>query len=208
MGDIWDPCLSPSLKERISIFYFSVAIILFFKKSLLDKGGYFFIPLFSSISQCVRSFETPWTASRQASLSITNPQSLLKLMSSELVMPSNHLILCHHLLLLPSTFPSIRVFSMSQFFASDGQSIGASASASVLPINIQDWFPLRLAGWIFSQSKGLSRVFSNTTVQKHQFKSNSIQNQFKFYSWVFFLNHEWILDFIQSSLWIQSLPLL
>ena len=65
-------------------------------------------------------------------------------MSSELVMPSNHLILCHHLLLLPSTFPSIRVFSMSQFFASDGQSIGASASASVLPINIQDWFPLGL----------------------------------------------------------------
>ena len=58
-------------------------------------------------------------------------------------------------------------FPMSQFFASGGQSIGVSASASVLPINIQDWFPLRLTGWISLQSKGLSRVFSNTTVQKH-----------------------------------------
>ena len=72
-------------------------------------------------------------------------------------------------LLLPSIFPSIRVFPMSQFFASGGQNIGVSASASVLPMNIQDWFPLGWTGWISLQSKGLSRVFSNTTVQKHQF---------------------------------------
>ena len=92
----------------------------------------------------VRLFETPWTAAHQASLSISNSQSLLKLMSIELVMPSNHLILCQPLLLLPSIFPSIRVFSS----ASGGQSNGASTSASVLPMNIQGWFPLGLTGVI------------------------------------------------------------
>ena len=85
---------------------------------------------------------TPWTAACQASLSFTNSWSLLKLMSIESVMPSNHLIFCHPLLLLPSIFPSIMVFSVNQFFSSAGQSIGASASASVLPMNIQDWFPI------------------------------------------------------------------
>ena len=115
----------------------------------------------------VRFSVTPWTAARQASLSITYTWSLLKLMSIESVMPSNHLILCHPLLLLPSIFPSIR--EISQFFASGNQSIWASASASVLPMNIQDWFLLGFTGLISLQSKGLSRVFSNTTVQKHQF---------------------------------------
>ena len=86
-------------------------------------------------------FATPWTAARQASLLITDSWSLPKLMSFESVMPSNHLILCCPLLLLPSIFPSIRSFQMSQFFASDSQSIGVSPSASVLPMNIQDWFP-------------------------------------------------------------------
>ena len=118
---------------------------------------------------CVQLFATPWTAAHQTSLSITNSRSLLKLMSVELVMPSNHLILCRPLLLPPSIFPSIRSFQMSQFFASGGQSIRSSASASVLPMNIQDWFLFRLTGWISLQSKGLSRVFSNTTIQKHQF---------------------------------------
>ena len=82
-------------------------------------------------------------------------------------MPSNHFIFCCPLLLLPSIFPSIRVFQMSQFFASGGQSIGISTSASVLPMNIQDWFPLGWTGWISLQTKGLSRISSNTTVQKH-----------------------------------------
>ena len=100
-----------------------------------------------------------------------NSQSLLKLMSIDLVMPSNYLILCCPLLFPPSIFLSIRVFQMSQFFASGVQSIGVSASASVLPMNTQDWFPLGGTGWISLQSKGLSRVFSNTTVQKHQFFS-------------------------------------
>ena len=86
----------------------------------------------------VQLFETPWTAARRASLSITNSWSLHKLMSTESVMPSNHLILCHPFFLLPSIFPSIRSFPMSQFFASGGQSIGVLASTSVLPRNIQD----------------------------------------------------------------------
>ena len=120
---------------------------------------------------CVQLFATPWTAACQASLSITNSQSLFKLMSIASLMPSNYLILCHPLPLPPSIFPSIRVFSNSRFFASRGQSIGVSASASVLPMNIQDWFSLGWIGLIYLQSKGLSRVFSNTTVQKHQFFS-------------------------------------
>ena len=114
-------------------------------------------------------FLTPWSAAHQASLSITNSWSLDKLMSIESVMPSNHLILCHPLLLLPSIFPCIKVFPISQSFTSGGQSIRVSALASVLPMNIQDWFPLGMTGWISLQSKGLSRVFSNTTAQKYQF---------------------------------------
>ena len=126
--------------------------------------------LFSSVQSLsrVQLFETPWTATHQASLSITNSWSLLKLMSTKSVMPSNHLILCHTLLLLPSIFPSIRVFS-NESFVSAGQSIGVSASASVLPMNIQDWFPLGWTGLISLQPKGLLRVFFNTTVQKYQF---------------------------------------
>ena len=127
---------------------------------------------FSSVQSLshVRHFSTLWTAAHQASLSITNSWSLLKLMSIRSVMLSDHLILCCPLPLLLSIFPSIRVFSkMSEFFPSWGQSIGVSASASVLPMNIQNWFPLGWTGWISLQPKGLSRVFSNTTVQKHQF---------------------------------------
>ena len=90
----------------------------------------------------------------------------------ESVMPPNHLILCCPLLLLPSSFPISGVFFPSeQFFTSGGQTIGVSASASVFPMNIQDLFPLGLTGLIPLQSKGLSRVFFNITVQKHQFFS-------------------------------------
>ena len=117
----------------------------------------------------VRLFVTPWTAVSQASLSITNSRSSPKPMSIESVKPSNHLILCCPLLLLPSIFPASGSFPMSQLFASGGQSIGVSASASFLPMNTQDWSPLGWTGWISLQSSQLSRVFSNTTVQKHQF---------------------------------------
>ena len=121
----------------------------------------------------VRLFVTPWTAAHQASLSITKSWSLLKLMSIELVMPSNHLILCHPISSCLQSFPVSECFPKSQFFASGDQSFGASASASVFPRNIKDWFPLGWTGWISLQSKGLSRVFSNTAVQKHEFFSTS-----------------------------------
>ena len=111
------------------------------------------------------------TAALQASLSFTISWSLLKLKSIDLVMPSNHLIVCCPLLLLPSVFPSIRVFPMSWLFVSGGQRIGVLASASVLQMNFHDWFLLRLTGFIFLQSQGLLRVFSSTVVQKHQFFS-------------------------------------
>ena len=108
--------------------------------------------VFQSLS-CVWLFVTPWTAAHQASLSIINSQSLLKLTSIELVMPSNYLIICCPLL-LPSIFPNSGVFSMSQFFTSGGQSIGVSASTSVLPMNTQDSFSLGWTGWISLQCKG------------------------------------------------------
>ena len=125
---------------------------------------------------CVQLFVTPWTAACQASLSFTISLSLLKCKSIESVMPSNHLILCLPLLLMPSFFPSIRDFSNELAFPSCGQSIGASALASVLPMNIQGWFPLGLTGLISWLCKGLSRVFSST-IQKHQFFSAQPSSQ-------------------------------
>ena len=132
---------------------------LFMKLSLL-----FVVQLLSH----VRLFAIPWTAACQASRFFTISWSLLKLMSM-LVMPSNRLILCCPLLLLPSILLSIKVSTMSQPITSGSQNVRASASTSVLPMNIQSWFPLGLTGFISLQSKGLSRVFSSTTVQKHQF---------------------------------------
>ena len=134
-----------------------------------NSNSFVFIE-FSSITQlCPTLFVMPWTAAHQASLSITNSWSLLKLMSIESVMPSNRLILLHPLSSCLQSFPASGSFPMSQLIASGGQSIGASASTPVLPMNIQDWFPLRLIGLISLLSKGLSRVFSNTTVHKYQF---------------------------------------
>ena len=102
-------------------------------------------------------------------LSSTISWSSLKLMSIESVMLSNHLILSLLLFLCFQSFPASGYFPMSRLFASSGQSIRASASASALPTNIQDWFSLGVIGFISWQSKGLSRDFSNTTIQKHQF---------------------------------------
>ena len=120
---------------------------------------------------CIRLFETLWTAACQASLSITNSQSLIKFTSIKSV--------CHPIIsfsVVPfssclQSFPTSQSFRMSQLFASGGQNIRVSASASVLPMNTQDCSPLGWTDWISLQSKGLSRVFSNTTVQKHQFFS-------------------------------------
>ena len=118
----------------------------------------------SSVAQsCL--FVTPWTTAHQDSLSITNSQSLLKLMPIESVTPSNHLILCVSFSSCFQSFPASGSFQMSQLFTSGSQSTGVSASASVLPMNSQDWFPLGWTGWISLLSRGLSRVFSK------QFKS-------------------------------------
>ena len=132
--------------------------------------------------------KTPWIAAHQAPLSITNSRNSLRLKSIESVMPSSHLILCHPLLFLPPIPPSIRSFPMTQLFAWGGQSTGVSALASVLPKNTQDWSPLEWTGWIPLQSKGLSRVFSNTTVQKHQFFGAQLSSQS--YSHI----HTWLLE--------------
>ena len=108
-----------------------------------QRNSYHTLLLLTPICCCYSlSHVTPWTAAHQASLFITISLNLLKLMSSESIMPSNHRLLCQPLLLLPFTFPRIRSFPMSRLFASGGQSIGASAS--VLPMNIQGWFPLGL----------------------------------------------------------------
>ena len=121
-----------------------------------------------SCSVIIRLFATSWITARQASHPSPTPRVHLNscpssrwchpTISSSVVPFSSYL----------QSFPASGSFQMSQFFASGGQSIGVSASASVLPMNIQDWCPLRLTGWISLKSKGLSRVFSNTTVQKHQ----------------------------------------
>ena len=120
----------------------------------VDLFSYKYVQLGSvqSLSR-VWLFATPWTAAHQASLSITNSRSLLKLMSIESVMPSNHLIIWYPLLLPPQSFPASGSFPMSQLFTSDGQSIGVSTSAPVLPMNIQDWFPLGFTGLISLQCK-------------------------------------------------------
>ena len=113
-------------------------------------------------------FMTPWTAANQTSLSFTISQSLIELMSTESVMPSNHLILCRPILFLPSIFPSIRGFSSKSHqwpLHISGQTIGASAL--VLPMNIQGWFPLGLTDLISLLSRGLWRVFFSTTLWKH-----------------------------------------
>ena len=142
-----------------------VTLLSFRQKKEIERGS-------CSVAQlCL--FVTPWTAACQVSLSITNSKSLFKLTSVKSVMPSNHLVLCRSLLLLPSVFARIRVFARTRVFYNESAfrirwpSIGTSGS--VFPMNIQDRFPSGWTGWISLQSKGFSRIFSNTTVQKHQF---------------------------------------
>ena len=125
----------------------------------------------------VRLFATTWIAACQAPLSITNSQSLLKPMSIKLVMHPAISSSVVPFSSCPQSFPASGSFPLSQLFASGGPSIGVSDSASVLPMNTQDWLPLEWTGWISLKSKGLSRVFSNTTVQKHQFFSTQLSSQ-------------------------------
>ena len=144
-------------------------------KFALKIGSFLGKVQFSSVQSLsnVWLFAIPWTAACQASLSITDSGSLLKLMSIESVMDISSTISSS---VVPfasrlQSFPASGSFQMSQFFALRGQTIGTWASPSVLPMNIQDWFPLGLIAWISLQPKGLSRIFSNTTVQKCQFFS-------------------------------------
>ena len=131
---------------------------------------YIFLIQFSSIQSLsrVRFFLTPWIAARQASLFITISQSSLRLRSIESVMPSSHLILCCPLLLLPPIPVSIRVFSNESTLRMRWPKYW-SFNFSIIPSKeIPELISFRMTGWISLQSKGLSRVFSNTTVQKHQ----------------------------------------
>ena len=155
--------------------YLFIYVICFYKtfwRNVFIFKYYLLFSLFHSVqfsrSAMSNSFETPWIAARQASLSITNSQSSLRLISIDSVMPSSHVILCRALLLLPPIPPS-GSFPTSQLFSLGGESTGVSASASFPPMKFRGWSPSEWTGWISLQSKGLSRVFCNTTVQKHQF---------------------------------------
>ena len=129
--------------------------------------------VFVQVQSRVWLFATSWTAACQAPLSSTSFQSLLKFLSIESVMLCNHFLSSNAVpfSFCLRSFAASGSFWMSQLFAVGGQSFGVSASASVLPMNIQGWFPWGLTGWISLQSKGLSRIFSNATAQKHQFFS-------------------------------------
>ena len=133
---------------------------------LIVLWDFFVVQLLSHVWLCSLT-----DCSSQALLSSTISWNFLRFISIESGMLSNHLILCYPLLLLPSVFPNIRVYLMCQLFTSGGQSIGASTSSSILPMNVQGEFHLGLASLISMWFKGLSRVFSNTTVQKHLFFS-------------------------------------
>ena len=136
-----------------------------------------------SVSQSVQSFShvrlfaTPWVAARQASLSNTNSRSSLRLMSIESVMPSSHLILCHPLLLLPSIPYSIRVFSNESTLLMRWPKYWSFSFSTIPSKEIAGLISFRMDGWISFQSKGLSRLFSNITVQKHQFFSAQPSSQ-------------------------------
>ena len=133
--------------------------------------------MFSPVAQSCPTLCNQWITARQASLSITNSRSSLRLTPIESAMPSSHLILCHPLASCPQFLPASESFLMSQLFPWGGQSPGVSASASFPPKNTQGWSPLEWTGWISLQFKGLSRVFSNTTVQKHQFFGAQLSSQ-------------------------------
>ena len=147
---------------------------------------------FSSVVQLYPTLCNPMNL-RTPGLPVLHLQSLLQFMSIELVMLSNHLILCHPLLILPSIFPSIRwpkYWSFSQLHWAGSlhqvaKVLRVSASASVLPMTIQGWFPLGLTGLISLLSKGLSRVFSSTTVQKYQFfGAQALWSNFHIHTWL------------------------
>ena len=136
----------------------------------------------------VQLFATPWIAACQASLSITNSGNSLKLMSMESVMPPAISSSVIPFSSCPQSLPASVSFPMSQLLTGGSQSTGVSALASFFPKNTQGWSPLEWTGWISLQSKGLSRAFSNTTVQKHQFFSAQLSSQSNSHI------HAWLLE--------------
>ena len=147
---------------------------------ILTAGAIIFnVISFSSLQSLsrVRLFATPWIAARQASLSINNSRSSLRLTSIESVMPSSHLVLCHPLLLLPPIPPSIRVFSNESTLPMRWPKYWSFSFSINPPKKSQGSSLSEWNGWISWQSKGLSRVFSNTTVQKHQFFGTQLSSQ-------------------------------
>ena len=157
--------------------------------------------IFSSVQSLsrVRLFETPWIAARQASLSITNTQSSLRLTAIESVMPWTRLILWGPLLLLPPIPPSIRVFSNESTLRMRWLKYWSFSFSIILPKKSQGWSPSEWTGWISLQSKGLTRIFSNTTVQKRQFFGAQLSSQSNFHI------HTWPLEKPQP--WLNG-PLL
>ena len=154
--------------EVYNLFISSSNYVIYCSQPSVNKKSFCLASIIVQSLSRVWFFATPWTAGRQAYLSFTISQNLLKLMSVEWVILSNHLILCCPLFLLPQSFPAWGSFPMRWLFTSGGQSTGASALASALSMNIQGLFPLGLTGSISLQSKGLLRVFSSITVRKHQ----------------------------------------
>ena len=150
----------------------------------------------------VQLFATPWTAAHQAPLSFTISQSLLKLMSIELVMPSKHLICNFPLSSCLQSFPASGSFPVSQLFASGGQSFGASTSASVLPMNIQGLFPLELTDLISLLSKGLSSMFVYLTIayMLHIYSTqNNIRSMYIYaytYIYIYIYTHTWFIIYM------------
>ena len=168
----WDKLDQAEINLRKTWWFFLVMVMEATKflpvKIVLTNASF---PTKGQLLSCVRLFETPQTTAHQASSTpgvYSNSCPLSRwyhpTISSSVIPFSSCL----------QFFSASGSFPMSQFFPSDGQSIGVSASASVLPMNIQDWFPLGWTSWNSLQSKGLSRVFSNTTVQKHEFFSTQL----------------------------------
>ena len=148
---------------------------------------HFHILHFQSVSH-VQLFVNPWTQHARLPYSSPTPRVYSNSCSSCQWCHPNILSSISHSSFCLQSFPASRCFPICQFFSSDGQSIGVSATGSVLPKNIQDWFPLGWTGWISLQSKGLSRVFTTTTVQKHQLLGPHLSLQFNSHI------HTWLLE--------------
>ena len=161
----------PYLHTYISIYYIHICISCILYIYIWNTPFLFHIYQFSSVTQLCLTLCDPMDCSTPGLPIHDQLLEFTQLMSIELVTPSSHIILCCPLSSCLQSFPASGSFPTSQFFTSGGQNARVSASASVLPMNIQHWFPLEWTSWISLQSKGLSRVISNTTVQKHQFFS-------------------------------------